>query len=354
MPDQPLMSIGEFARASGLTSSALRFYADSGLLLPSEVDAGSGYRYYAADQVQRATLLRRLRGTDMSLATVSGVLDADPAEAGRLIDEHVVAMADNARRAQRTAREIKAALSGSPSLPVAVLKGPVLASAVEQILAATAREPGHPILGGVRIEVDLSSATLTATDRYRLSMRSLVPTSTLADAWTATVDGDDLRLAIPDIRRSPSVRLEATERELWLSTDNRSDRHCRILQDEFPDYRQMLDSLGPAVQRITVDKQQFLRALEEHSGDRIRLRASGTELLTASGEHGSERTLPASVDGESVAIWFEMTTLYPAVDTAIGPDVMIDIRDTGQPVTIRSADRGDLSTVAMPIESGVS
>jgi hypothetical protein len=46
MPDSELMPNGDFARRSGLTSSALRFYADSGLLRPAEVDPASGYRYY--------------------------------------------------------------------------------------------------------------------------------------------------------------------------------------------------------------------------------------------------------------------------------------------------------------------
>ncbi len=45
------MPIGVFAQRSGLTSSALRFYADSGLLRPAEVDPVSGYRYYSADQL---------------------------------------------------------------------------------------------------------------------------------------------------------------------------------------------------------------------------------------------------------------------------------------------------------------
>lgn len=344
------MPIGEFARSSGLTSSALRFYADSELLVPAEVDAATGYRYYAPEQLHRATLLRRLRETDMSLVAVAAVLDAEPGEAARLIDEHVEAVTDNARRARHTGREIKAALSGGAPVGVAVSSGPILASAVEQILAATAHEPGLPVLGGVRIEVDPAALTLTATDRYRLSVRSLVPTTVLADTWAATVDGDDLRAAVPEIRRSATVRLEATEQELSILTDSRGVRQCRVLHDEYPNYRLMLDSLEPAVQRITVDKQQLLRAIEEHATERLMLRASGDVLVIASGEGGFESSVPASVVGESAGLWFAMTTLYPAVDTAIGPDVMIDVRKAGQPITIRSADRGDLTTVAMPVE----
>ncbi|MGW5348979.1 MerR family transcriptional regulator [Streptomyces sp. NPDC004031] len=61
--------------------------------------------------------------------------------------------------------------------------------------------------------------------------------------------------------------------------------------------------------------------------------------------------LPATVTGPALEIRFEMTTLYPAVSTAIGPDVMLDLRGHDRPVTVRSADRGDLITLAMPVPS---
>ncbi|MCA1282639.1 MerR family transcriptional regulator [Saccharopolyspora sp. 7B] len=59
MSSSEVMSIGFFAQRTGLTASALRFYADSGFLVPARVDAGSGYRFYEQRQVERAVLLRR-------------------------------------------------------------------------------------------------------------------------------------------------------------------------------------------------------------------------------------------------------------------------------------------------------
>ncbi|MEU7380529.1 hypothetical protein AB0A91_11085 [Streptomyces sp. NPDC042207] len=58
--------------------------------------------------------------------------------------------------------------------------------------------------------------------------------------------------------------------------------------------------------------------------------------------------------GQDLQISFELTTLYPAVSTAVGLDVMLDLRGPNQPVTIRSADRGDLTTLTMPIKPGHS
>ncbi|RFU84359.1 MerR family transcriptional regulator [Streptomyces triticagri] len=359
MPNTELMPIGVFARRTGLTASALRFYADSGLLPPAEVDPDSGYRYYAASQVARAAALRQLREIGMPLPAVDAVLDADPGEASRLVDDHVAQVLADAAAVRQKAASIKSALTDGPSLPVATLTGPVLADAIEQVLTATAHEPGLPVLGAVRIEATQEAVTLTATDRYRLATRTLVPAGTEATgaAWAATVDGDELRSAVPEIRRSALVRIEASPHAVRLRMPDREDRHCRLLPQEFPDHRSMLDSLPEPGTRTTVAKDLLLRALEEHSGERITLHitrhALTVEVTEGAGVTGAAPVgtpLPATVTGQDLRITFALTTLYPAVSTAIGPDVMLDLRGPDQPVTIRSADRGDLTTLAMPVD----
>jgi len=346
------MPIGIFAQRSGLTSSALRFYADSGLLPPAEVDPVSGYRYYGADQVARATALRQLREIAMPLAMIEAVLDAGADEAARLLDEHVAKIVGDAASARQKAAVIKSALGGNvPGVLIAMLKGPVLADAVEQVLTATAHEPGMTVLAGLHIEASHEAIALTATDRYRLSTRTLVPTRPAEQTWVGTIDGDDLRTALTTVRRSALVRIEAVPHGIWLRTPERDDRHCRLLSEDFPDHRLMLASLGEISTRATVSKDLLLHALEEHPGERVVLHVSGhgVNVRPANDEDASVQ-LPATVTGEALQIRFEMTTLYPAVSTAIGPDVMFDLRGHDGPVTIRSADRGDLTTLAMPVK----
>ncbi|MEU8848189.1 MerR family transcriptional regulator [Streptomyces sp. NPDC048564] len=352
MPNSELMPIGVLAQRSGLTSSALRFYADSGLLPPAEVDPVTGYRYYGADQVARATALRQLREIAMPLAAVEAVLDAGPDEAARLLDEHVAKVVGDAAEVRQKAAVIKSALgSNVPGPQIATLKGPVLADAIEQVLTATVHEPGIAVLAGLHIEAGHEAIALTATDRYRLSTRTMVPARPAEQTWAGTVDGDDMRAAVAEVRRSALVRIEVVPHGIWLRMPEREDRHCRLLSEEFPDYRLMLASLGEATTRATVSKDLLLRALEEHPGERIALHIDdhGVNVRSAHNEH-SGIPLPATVTGEAVQVWFEMITLYPAVSTAIGPDVMLDLRGHDRPVTIRSADRGDLTTLAMPVK----
>jgi DNA-binding transcriptional MerR regulator len=82
-----LLSIGEFARLSGLSPRALRLYDEAGLLPPARVDPHSGYRWYAADQLERARLIVSLRHLAMPLARIAAVVDSDPAGAVRQIEE---------------------------------------------------------------------------------------------------------------------------------------------------------------------------------------------------------------------------------------------------------------------------
>lgn len=76
-----MLSIGEFARASGLTAKALRLYDELELLTPAEVDPSNGYRYYAPEQVEQARLVARLRSADVPLARIAAIIGAPTPEA---------------------------------------------------------------------------------------------------------------------------------------------------------------------------------------------------------------------------------------------------------------------------------
>jgi DNA-binding transcriptional MerR regulator len=68
------LSIGQFARATGLTAKALRHYDSVGLLAPAAVDPDNGYRRYAAEQVPVGRLVRRLRDLELPLDEVKRLL----------------------------------------------------------------------------------------------------------------------------------------------------------------------------------------------------------------------------------------------------------------------------------------
>lgn len=70
-----LFTIGELARATGLTVRTIRFWSDEGALPPVARSAG-GYRLYDAASVARLELIRTLRELGLGLDAVHKVLAA--------------------------------------------------------------------------------------------------------------------------------------------------------------------------------------------------------------------------------------------------------------------------------------
>jgi MerR family transcriptional regulator, redox-sensitive transcriptional activator SoxR len=73
----PSLSIGDVAKATGLRTSAIRYYEDAGVL-PKPLRV-SGKRRYDSDTIDRLTLVRFCSRLGMSLADVRGLL-ASPGE----------------------------------------------------------------------------------------------------------------------------------------------------------------------------------------------------------------------------------------------------------------------------------
>lgn len=74
--DDTLLGIGQMAKASGLTVSALRFYAGSSVLVPTVVDSATGYRLYRPTQLRDAQLIAQLRRVAMPLRDIRQILAA--------------------------------------------------------------------------------------------------------------------------------------------------------------------------------------------------------------------------------------------------------------------------------------
>ncbi len=114
---QRLMSIGQFSQLVGLSVSALRFYADLGLLRPVQVDQDSGYRYYAPEQLavgQRVAALRRL---ELPLDELSRLLDADAAQSRLILERHEQRLHQRFELQRQHLQDVGALLSGQRSLP---------------------------------------------------------------------------------------------------------------------------------------------------------------------------------------------------------------------------------------------
>ncbi|WP_405007000.1 MerR family transcriptional regulator [Kitasatospora purpeofusca] len=76
MDGDTLFTIGDLARRTGLTVKTIRFYADSGLVPPTD-RSPAGYRLYDLGALARLDLVRTLRELGLDLAVVRQVLDRE-------------------------------------------------------------------------------------------------------------------------------------------------------------------------------------------------------------------------------------------------------------------------------------
>lgn len=81
-----MVRIGEAAQAAGVTSKALRFYEDFGLL-PAVERTANGYRDYTGETLNRLDFIRRGRAAGLTLTQIREILVLR--DAGRAPCNHV-------------------------------------------------------------------------------------------------------------------------------------------------------------------------------------------------------------------------------------------------------------------------
>lgn len=103
-----ILSIGRFARQTGLSIGALRHYDELGLLVPAEVDPWTGYRRYRRGQLERARAIARLRELDLPLDEMTAVLDStDELERLAVLDRHRLRIEARVARGQHVLHHIR-------------------------------------------------------------------------------------------------------------------------------------------------------------------------------------------------------------------------------------------------------
>ncbi len=205
-----------------------------------------------------------------------------------------------------------------PAMPphAGELAGEVFGLAVSQVAVAAGKDDTLPMLTGVRVEINGDKLTLVATDRFRLAMREfnwkadehmssagemavLVPARTLAEAAKALgTSGTTVEIAL-----APGDGL------IGLSGSGRRTT-SRLLDTEFPRYRQLLPSeqtaaaiidvppLVEAIKRVSLVAERGTQVRLEFDDGGLRLSAGGDD------EGSAEEELSVEYTGEPVTIAF--------------------------------------------------
>jgi DNA polymerase-3 subunit beta len=236
-----------------------------------------------------------------------------------------------------------------PAMPphAGQLAGEVFGLAVSQVAVAAGKDDTLPMLTGVRVEIDGDKLTLVATDRFRLAMREftwtpdesitgsgelavLVPARTLAEAAKALgTAGSTVELAL-----APGDGL------IGLSGSGRRTT-SRLLDTEFPRYRQLLPSEQTAT--AVIDVPPLVDAIKRVSlvaerGTQVRLEfgEAGLRLSAGGDDEGSaEEELSVDYTGEPVTIAFNPAFLQEGLGALHAERAELSFTTPSRPALIK-------------------
>ncbi|WP_036376598.1 MerR family transcriptional regulator [Micromonospora sp. ATCC 39149] len=356
-----MRSIGELARASGLTISALRFYDRSGVLAPALVDPVTGYRWYADDQVVPARLVAGLRRVGMPLAEIAAAVRhrAEPAVVGRLLDAHLRRLEDGLADARRELSRIHALIDPeeNPMVTCLVLSRADLAAAIDAVRFAVGADPDLPVLSGVLFDVAADGVRLVATDRHRMAV-SRVPgrVDGPAQRVLAPVDLVDRARALLDADGGSEARLRLDGAAVTVSVAGR-EATGPALPHEFPDYQRLLGGHagGTPAYRIPVDVPALRAEVADGPPARV-LRHEGVDVpVTVLGldDVGALRVLDSAAlaDAAPEAVRFGVNGRYllDALDAGDRGQLLLELDGPIAPLAVRRPDDADAFSILMPI-----
>jgi DNA-binding transcriptional MerR regulator len=358
--ESELRSIGELARVSGLTVSALRFYDRCGILVPALVDPLTGYRWYTDDQIAPARLVAGLRRVGMPLAEIATAVRhrAEPAIVERLLDAHLRRLEDGLADARRELSRLRALITAeeSPMPTRLVLSRAALAAAIDAVRFAVGVDPELPMLHGVLLDVADDGVRLVATDRHRMAvsrvpgrpdgpaLRALAPVG-LVDRVRALLDGSE---------SEAHLRVDAAT--VAVSVAGREEAGAALPYD-FPDYQRLLRGHvadAPAY-RVTVDV-PALRATLAHGGPTLVRRYEGTDVpVTVLGldDRGGLRVLDrdalAAANPDGMRIGVNGRYLLDALNAGDRGQLVLELDGPIAPLAVRRPDDEDAFSILMPI-----
>jgi DNA polymerase-3 subunit beta len=245
-----------------------------------------------------------------------------------------------------------------PTLPeeTGVLSADLFAEAIGQVAVAAGRDDTLPMLTGIRVEIAGDSVVLAATDRFRLAVRELtwstasdieaavlVPAKTLAEAAKAGTAGTEVHLSLG---AGAAVGKEGL---LGIRSDGKRST-TRLLDAEFPKFRQLLPSEHTAVATVGVAEltEAIKRvALVADRGAQVRMEFSDGLLRLSAGADDvgrAEEDLAVEFVGDPLTIAFNPTYLTDGLGSLHSDRVSFGFTTPSRPAVLRAAGEDDVDS----------
>ena len=238
-----------------------------------------------------------------------------------------------------------------PDMPTSTgtIKADEFATAVAQASAAAGRDEMLPLLTGVRLELEGSTISLMATDRFRASLRelswypekgdlsaqALVPARVLGETARSLVAGGDVTIAVSSGEAGDGlIGFEGI-------VGNGSRRTTtRLLEGDFPRVRQLFQAKAETVAYVStpefIDSVKRVSLVAERNTP-VRLTFADGQLLLEAGsgdEAQASESIEATINGADISIGFNPTYLLEGLGVMSEPVVHLSFTQHTKPAAI--------------------
>ena len=335
----------------------------AGLLIETSPDEAGGLVLSTFDYETSARATVPADVSDEGRALVSGRLLADIC---RSLPNKPVEMTIDGAKVSLTCGSARFSLQtmpvdeypALPDMPAATgrVNSEVFAAAVSQAVTAAGRDDMLPVLTGVRIEIEGSSISLLATDRFRLSHRelewdpgttdasaaALVPAKVLADTAKSLTSGVEVTIALASSGAGEGIiGFEGSAGGGVRRTTT------RLLDGEFPKVRSLFPS-----ERLTVaklDKASLIESLkrvslvaERNTAVQLAFKDGALTLDAGSGDEAqASESLEAVVRGDDITTGFNPQFLLDGLGAIESPVVELAFTQASKPAVIAGASSTD-------------
>ncbi|WP_166135186.1 DNA polymerase III subunit beta [Nocardioides ochotonae] len=336
----------------------------AGLLIETN-DEGLVLSTFDYETSARATL--RADVTENGRALVSGRLLADIC---RSLPAKPVDMVIDGSRVSLTCGSARFSLQTLPvdeyptlpDMPTATgtVQSDVFAHAVAQAVTAAGRDDMLPVLTGVRIEIEGSTISLLATDRFRLSHRELgwdprTPDESLAALVPAKVLGETAKSLTAGSEVSIALAASGTGEGIigfeGASAGGVRRTTTRLLDGEFPKVRSLFPSEHLTVARVKKSElvesvKRVALVAERNTAVQLKFSDGVVTLDAGSGDEAqASESIEAQIDGEDIVTGFNPQFLLDGLTAIDEEHVELAFTQSSKPVVISGA-REDGSTPA--------
>jgi len=349
------------ARALPLRPSAP---ALAGLLIEAgSIEGADGLQLSTFDYETSARATLNADVADEGRALVSGRLLADIC---RSLPNKPVEMAVDGAKVTLTCGSARFSLQTMPvedyptlpSMPQSRgrVKSELFAHAVGQAVTAAGRDDMLPVLTGVRLELDGSTISMLATDRFRLSQRelewdpaatdlsaaALVPAKVLADTAKSLTGGSEISIALSSSGTGEGIiGFEGSAGGGVRRTTT------RLLDGEFPKVRSLFPSEHLTVARV--DRSVLIDAVkrvalvaERNTAVQLSFADSVLTLDAGSGEEAmASESIEATVTGEDLTTGFNPQFLLDGLTALEAAFVELAFTTAAKPVVLSGVDSLD-------------